>query len=199
MKLYSYVVARDYGFAPNPFYGFCTLATCKPRIRATAAIGDWIVGTGSSAKGRSGCLVFAMRVTEALTFEDYWTDPRFARKRPNLQGSTKQTFGDNIYHRAEDGTWLQENSHHSFHDGSPNPENVDHDTSVDRVLVSNHYTYRGGQGPAIPERFRDFGGVDLVVGRQGHKCNFPDELVEQFLAWLEESGLNGYAGRPLNW
>ena len=32
MKLYSYIVARDFGFAPNPFYGFCTLATCKPKI-----------------------------------------------------------------------------------------------------------------------------------------------------------------------
>src|SRR5262245_31415483 len=45
VRLYSYVVARDYGFAPNPFYGFCTLATCKPDIRRTADIGDWIVGT----------------------------------------------------------------------------------------------------------------------------------------------------------
>jgi hypothetical protein len=41
-------VARDYGFAPNPFFGVCTLATCKPKIRKAAAIGDWVVGTGSS-------------------------------------------------------------------------------------------------------------------------------------------------------
>src|SRR5712671_5339411 len=33
MRLYSYVVARDFGFAPNPFFGVCTLATCKPDIR----------------------------------------------------------------------------------------------------------------------------------------------------------------------
>lgn len=30
-KGYSYVVARDFGFAPNPFNGFLTLATCKPK------------------------------------------------------------------------------------------------------------------------------------------------------------------------
>lgn len=33
MTLYSYVVAHDFGFAPNPFDGLCTLATCKPDIR----------------------------------------------------------------------------------------------------------------------------------------------------------------------
>ncbi len=27
---------RDYGFAPNPFHGICTLATCKPVIRRVA-------------------------------------------------------------------------------------------------------------------------------------------------------------------
>ncbi|WP_225761747.1 hypothetical protein [Acinetobacter sp. Marseille-P8610] len=33
MKIFSYVVSRDFGFAPNPFFNFCTLATCKPKIR----------------------------------------------------------------------------------------------------------------------------------------------------------------------
>ena len=44
MKIYSYIVKRDYGFAPNPFYGYCTLATCKPVIRKHAEIGDIIQG-----------------------------------------------------------------------------------------------------------------------------------------------------------
>ena len=53
MKLYSYIVARDFGFAPNPFYGFCTLATCKPKIREHASVGDWVVGTGARSSGRT--------------------------------------------------------------------------------------------------------------------------------------------------
>ncbi|MFH1865797.1 MAG: hypothetical protein ABIK85_07930, partial [Candidatus Eisenbacteria bacterium] len=39
MRLFSYIVARDYGFAPNPFCGVCTLATCKPKIRESASVG----------------------------------------------------------------------------------------------------------------------------------------------------------------
>ena len=79
MKLYSYVVATDCGFAPNPFYDFCTLATCKPDIRERATVGDWVIGTGSGAKEkqRNGYLVFAMRVTETMSFDEYWKDIRF--------------------------------------------------------------------------------------------------------------------------
>lgn len=199
MRLYSYVVARDYAFAPNPFHGFCTLATCKPQIRRTAQVGDWIIGTGSKSDGRGGHLVFAMLVAEAVSFEEYWGDPRFVRKRPNLQGSAKQAFGDNIYHRRADGSWLQEDSHHSFHDGSANSENVNRDTRVDRVLIADHFTYWGGSGPRIPARFRDFGGVDVCLGRQGHRCKFPEPLVVAFTAWLDGLGIRGYAGRPQDW
>src|SRR5262249_20801316 len=119
MRLFSYVVARDFGFAPNPFYRLCTLATCKPRIRATAVVGDWIVGTGSKKYDLVGRLVFAMKVDEIVTFDDYWLSPRFIEKRPLLNGSLKQRYGDNIYHRdKKTKKWLQENSHHSLKNGS---------------------------------------------------------------------------------
>lgn len=86
--LFSYVVARDYGFAPNPFYGVCTLATCKPKIRGTASRGDWIVGTGSSKNGRQGRLVYVMCVTEVMTFNKYWMDERFEKKN-QIYGEAK--------------------------------------------------------------------------------------------------------------
>ena len=47
--LYIYVVDRDFGFAPNPFHGYCTLATCKPKIRNGASIGNWIMGIGGGS------------------------------------------------------------------------------------------------------------------------------------------------------
>lgn len=80
LELFSYVIARDYGFAPNPFFGCCTLATCKPNIRRVAEIGDWIVGTGSAARKRKGFLIFAMCVNETMQFNEYWEDPRFQQK-----------------------------------------------------------------------------------------------------------------------
>lgn len=194
MCLYLYVVARDFGFAPNPFFGICTLATCKPVIRRTAAVGDWIVGTGSKERGRERDLVFAMRVTETLTYEEYWADPRFLQKRPNLRGSKKQAFGDNVYRRdAGSADWLQLDSHHSLRDGQPNPENVGHDTQTNRVLISTDFVYWGGEGPPLLEDFAE------LYGGRGHRCNFREGLEDEFVAWVRSLGEAGYRGDPLDW
>ena len=195
-KLYSYVVARDYGFAPNPFYGFCTLATSKPEIRRTATVDDWILGTGSKEKKRDAHVVYAMRVSEAMTFNEYWQDPRFRDKRPDLHTSIRKAFGDNVYHRNEvDGEWRQEDSHHSCDDGTSNRRNVDHDTQVDRVLVSDDFIYWGGSGPEIPASF----GKDVCKSGPGHKCRFAREIVAECVAWLRSFDERGYRGDPLEW
>ena len=201
MRLHSYVVARDYGFAPNPFFGVCTLATCKPRIRSVAQVGDWVVGTGSKKRRREKHVVYAMRVTAAMTFNEYWKDSRFQVKKPNLRGSKKQAFGDNIYSRdANAKHWCQVNSHHSLTDGTPNESNVSADTGADRILVSDDFFYWGGTGPQIPARFLNYGPqhVNLCVGRN-HKNNFPQPFVEEFVAWIRSLGEKGYAGEPLDW
>jgi hypothetical protein len=112
-----------------------------------------------------------MRVGEALSFGKYWEDPRFASKRPNLAGSRKMTFGDNIYHRDGDDRWVQLDSHHSLHDGSANPLNVATDTRVDRVLVSQEFIYWGGGGPPIPSELRALGedAEDLCSKTRGQR------------------------------
>lgn len=195
MRLYSYIIARDYGFAPNPFYGMCTLATCKPEIRKHCAVGDWVMGTGSSSQEqRPGHLVYIMCVSETMPFDDYWEDPRFLLKRPNLRGSLKQAFGDNIYHRSGDA-WVQLPSHHSLHDGHANPVNVERDTRVNRVLVANRFVYWGANAPKIPARFRRC--HDICTTTQGHKCRFPDSLIKSFLNWaLSYTTDEGLQGAP---
>jgi len=197
VKLYSYVVARDYGFAPNPFFGVCTLATCKPNIRKYAQVGDWVVGTGSRRYAVDGKLVYAMKVGEILTYDQYWNDRRFHQKRPNLRGSLKQAYGDNIYHQdPKNGNWVQADSHHSNSDGSSNRENIQHDTHSHKVLVSTDFAYWGGNGPVIPARFRRYRKFDVCCQHPGHKCNFPDDLVESFIEWVWSIGGCGCIGPP---
>lgn len=199
MKLYSYVVARDYGFAPNPFFGVCTLGTCKPRIRSVAQVGDWVLGTGSAERGLRGRAVYAMRVTETMSYNQYWQDPRFRCKRPNLCGSKKQAFGDNIYHRNNlHEEWQQENSHHSLESGEPNPANIANDTQTDKVLISTDFVYWGGSGPALPQKFRNYSGIDLCANRN-HKSNFPVGLEKEFIDWIHSFGQTGYVGVPNDW
>ena len=199
MKLYSYVLARDFGFAPNPFYQYCTLGTCKPIIRRGAEVGDWIVGTGSKTRENGGHLAFVMQVTEVMPFNDYWSNSRFKQKKPNLRGSKRQAFGDNIYYQDPvTCEWHQEDSHHSHPRGRPNIRNIENDTQTDRVLISNDYIYWGGGGPKIPEKYRNFSGFDLCAGR-GYKCNFPDNMVNEFVDWIRSLEEQGYCGTPRDW
>ena len=41
-RLYSYVLRKDTGFAPNPYSGYCTLACCKPPTIARKRTGLFV-------------------------------------------------------------------------------------------------------------------------------------------------------------
>ena len=195
--LYSYIVAFDSGFAPNPFNGFCTLATCKPQIRENAKINDWIIGTGSNRRGvkRGGFLVYAMRVQESLTYADYWNDPRFLPKRPNLNGSYRMACGDNIYCPDPSGNcWIQLNSYHSHNDGKPHQKHIDKDTSINRVLISNDFVYFGAEGPKIPDKSC----YKLVCKNRGYRKIGYQTAIADFESWLHSLKKKGYQGRPFD-
>lgn len=201
-QLFSYVVRYDSGFAPNPFYGYATLATCKPLIRKVAMPGNWIVGTGSSAKGvdRGTRLVHAMKISEVTDFRSYWNDTRFLRKRPVMRGSRKQCCGDNIYQRAaDDSHWLQLDSYHSGPNGTPRPDHIARDTGTDRILISNDFYYFGGEGPEIPANFRDPARYDICRKVRQRKRQKDGDWIAEFVAWLRTFGDPGYHGRPLDW
>lgn len=197
MALYSYVIARDYGFAPNPFHGVCTLATCKSVIRRVAQVGDWVIGTGSAEHKRTGQLICAMHVSETMSFDDYWSDPRFAAKRPDLTGSRMQAFGDNIYSRDGNGPWKQLDSHHSLPGGAVNQLNVDDDTKTNRVLIAKEFWYFGESAEPIPSEFRRPGSDILCPGRNHRRYSDPD-LIDRLVAWLREQP-TGCSGRPDRW
>lgn len=201
-RIHSYVVRYDSGFAPNPFYGYCTLATCKPSIRKGAVIGDWVVGSGSNDRSikRGGYLVYAMRVTETMTFDEYEVDPRFESKKPYRNGSRKQSCGDNIYFRAASvAAWQQRDSFHSRPDGSLNPKHVARDTGVNRVLVSNDFVYFGGEGPAFPKDLIDQQGRALCKKGIGLTTFDDPQLIRKLELWVRSLDVSGYQGAPFEW
>lgn len=197
MALYSYVIDHDFGFAPNPFFGVCTLATCKPQIRERAAIGDYIMGTGCAKRGGQGRFVYMMCVDEISDYDSYWADPRFGRKRPTMNRGVAHAFGDNIYHRDKDGAWQQANSLHTFPDGSPNPLNSEHDTHSLKVLIGRNFIYFGGDGPMIPDALRNWDDDD-VCGKRGYRRHFANGLAEAAITWAMGLG-RGLQGRPADW
>jgi hypothetical protein len=192
--LYSYVITRDYGFAPNPFGTYCTLATCKPGIRRSAKVGDWVIGTGSnSQKLKWGDrLIYAMQVCEKMSFDEYWNDVRFQEKKPVMNGSKRQKYGDNIYYfDSTQGKLIQVDSHHSFVGGITNEKNYRRDTSADFVLISNRFWYFGENAPQIPVDLRN----SIIKSGVGYKKVLDEEIINNLLGWLVnnyEMGLNGF-------
>lgn len=189
-RYFSYVLVRDHGFAPNPFNSICTLATCKPNIRNSAFVGDWIFGSGSARLKRQNQLIYAMKVTNKISFNKYWTDPHFETKKPVMNGSLKKMYGDNIYY--SNGTnWIQADSHHSLKDGSTNDYNLIRDTSVDAVLISDEFYYFGTTPVIIPSNLLDH----VIKKGPGHRY-VNSEAGEKLLAFISNRYSLGYHGDP---
>jgi len=183
-KVYIYVVDRDFGFAPNPFHGFCTLATCKPGIRNTAKVGDWVIGMGGQRLNATGRCVFAMWISEKITFNEYWLNPAYFDKRPVRNGSSRMMVGDNIYFLdPKTREWTQADSHHSNPDGSLNTKNLSADTKSDKVLISRRFFYFGTAAPMVPP------GLLAEIGFKngiGHRV-FDEEDCVKLLDWLQRN------------
>lgn len=176
---YSYVVARDYGFAPNPFGGICSLATCKPKLRKCAKIGDLVFGI--SPKHLNNDLVFAMKISEKMSFNEYWEDPRFQYKKPIMNGSVQTSFGDNIYRYCKDkNRWFQADSHHSYADGVPNLLNLRRDTGSDAILIADEFFYFGNSPITIPQQNK----VKLKIVRNYKVIDTQTSL--EIWEWLKE-------------
>ena len=194
MSGFIYVVARDFGFAPNPFGGICTLATCKPRIRQHAQIGDWILGVGSKRRKQENKLVYLMQLNNKITYNQYWTTQEYCHKKPVTNGSLKQMYGDNIYYFDEKtDQWFQADSHHSLEGGGVNEINLKTDTSSNFVLISYSVSYFGRDAIEIPEEFR---GEIYWSGRNYRRVRDLDRL-ERFIRWVEKNYEKGYHSDPL--
>lgn len=194
-RLFSYVVQTDYGSAPNPFWGVCTLVICKPKIRRSAEVGDWIVGTGpkrSSQGDLRGMMTYAMRVTEKMPLFEYdeWVREHCPEKVPDPRSTDpRRHVGDAIYDWREDPPRVRPGS---VYDVSQR----DRDLSGGYALLSERYYYFGDHPVAIPEELQG-----MVQRRQGHRSDSNAPYLKPFVAWLNELDLpaNSLQGNPSAW
>jgi hypothetical protein len=192
MRLFSYIVTHDTGFAPNPFWGYCTVVNCKPAIRRIAKEGDWIVGLSPKVQGNK--IIYAMEVQEILSFADYFCDKRFQSKKPDYS-KNKIVFsrGDNIYEPLPNGDYRQLPSRHYNHKKKKEDlSKKKRDLGGINVLISKKYYYFGSNAIGLSKEFNE-----LKVGR-GHKSKFPEELVVKFISFI--SGFKkGIHAPPAKW
>ena len=184
LRLYSYIVSHDTGFAPNPFWGYCTLANCKPVIRRTAQIGDWLVGLSPKCAGNK--LIYAMKIEEVLPYCAYFGDGRFAAKIPDYtKGTVVCKCGDNVYAPLPDGGFLQLPSTHS----NGTEENLGtkaRDLGGKNVLISKTFYYFGSQACPLPPA------LDCLKVGRAHKNRFSQDTIFRFLHFISDktAGIN---------
>ena len=194
MKYYFYILSSDAGFAPNPFYKFCTLATCKPKIRKKAEIGDWIIGFYSRSKNTStkyrSKLIYVMKVTEKISFDEYWKNKRFAQKKANSK-PTKKRHGDNIYYKNSQGKIIQGKAF--FH---KNKENREHDIKGESVLISDYFFYFGKKSINLSEDFKKL--VNQLS--RGYKYKELEKKGNKLINFLQKEYKNNKLyGKPIDY
>jgi len=190
LRLFSYKMTHDSGFAPNPFWGELTIATCKPLIRLYKNRGDWIAGftsgelCGDPVGGEK--LVYLMKVEERVPIADYYSSPRYRNKIPDATHPLRvRQVGDNIYEPSAPGVFEQvANENHSCGD-------AEHDLSGEFVLTSTEFVYFGRSAIAIPEEIRP----SLPAGQHPDGYRTHDEnLALEFIKTLIHTGVWGIGG-----
>jgi hypothetical protein len=200
IRLFSYKMTDDTGFAPNPFWGMLTLATCKPEIRRTKREEDWIAGFTSKALcgdpvGQEK-LIYLMEITKKEQLRYYFTSQDFRDKKP-LDGCHHVCkIGDNIYQplcvnasASEDFKRLPEALYHCTE------SNKQKDLGGGFVLISTKFFYFGGEALRIPDKVRP----ELPTGQSAHGSRTRDETrARDFINYVSQRGI-GIHGAPHRW
>ena len=211
--LYCYKMTHDTGFAPNPYHGVLTLATCKPTIRRCAEVNYWISGwTSNKVQGKSDEshftddtqeLIYLAKVSKKIPIEDYWENyPKKQQPTKSIEGGKKcfkscgksivvknddiSFCGDNIYEPdANDPSGFKQhkNAHH-------NEQNKAHDLSGKNVLVCEEFYYFGVEN-AIPKS--DIINDKNFVVPRCKKNQLDDPIAKQIIDFVTKrysSGIN---------
>lgn len=188
--LYSYSIPFDSGAAPNPYWGVCTLAICKPKIRSTAKVGDWVVANGSKNSligDISQKIVCAMKITNKMTFEEYdnYCKEQVPKKIPSWDSKDyRRKVGDCIYDFSTSDKPTIRTSVHSETDRR-------RDLSGKNVLLSTHFYYFGDKPVDIPDNIRG-----IIHNGQNHKSQLNEQYVLEFIKWINNFEKNKLYGKP---
>ena len=169
-RVFIYKVRTDNGGAPAVYRGRLSLAICKPRIRATAEVGDWIVGIAGKSLHPDSGLLYIAQVDEVLENGEYYRDRRFTR-RPDAvyewKGSRLKLRADPRFHGPENAG--------SDIGGAPTYTQA-------RVLLSSKFRY---YGRAASTWYAAVSPLSHQMGQArgiGHKVELTDT---EYKAWMK--------------
>jgi len=199
IRIFSYVVRSDYGLAPNPFWDILTINVCKPKIRQTANLGDWVIGTGAKNVPKkyggttnyyAGKLVFAMRITNIMSMESYddYCNKQLIEKIPNPNTNDwRKKVGDCIYNYK-----IKIGSKPGLRKGMHSEIFKKNDLSGKNTLLSEEFYYFGNKVIEFPKEFSN-----IAKQGRGHKIITNHNQILEFINWIRENfQANKLYGQP---
>lgn len=182
-RFFLYRLQTDAGSAPNVHGDVCSLAICKPIVRRSAKIGDYIIGL----RGRSGeigklgshavdSVLYVMRVTRKMTFAEY--DAYCSAELPIKIPSPENDFVGDCQYTA---TGEQRPGPHS-------PIHTERDLGGKFVLLGdtacvNYWYRRDPAGFRLPADLADEWDVATVA--RGHRVKAHSDKTEaRLIEWL---------------
>lgn len=169
-RYFVYKMTTDNGGAPCVANGLLTLAICKPAIRSSGEICDWIYGFGG--KELKGRLIYIAEVNYKLSNGAYYRSRKYA-KRP-----------DCIYrYDVKDESFVRK-VNALYHKGT---ENLKRDLgdypiySRANVLLSCNFRYFGNSGKTLLEMKREYPDLKRLLDnlRRGHRVRHDAKIVKE--------------------
>ena len=189
LKMWSYRIVHDLQFAPNPFKGVLTLATCKPVIRKShwSQPGVWIAGfaansvtTGIKPKRGEERLIYLAKISRQLPLSKYW-DKYPLKRAINCSEEFEEYSGDNIYSVDENGNFILQNENH--HDKGNYNQDVVKGKNV--LICDEFYYFAPNSRLLIPSRFDE-----LIHKTQGQKLMTNSSLINEFISFVKDETSN---------
>lgn len=173
-KFYVYKCIVDNGGAPCVQDELLSLAICKPMLRRTAEVGNWLVAFGSKGDRPSHRLIYIAEVTKVLDQGEYYT------------GNTYFNRKDCIYRKRADGQyeWVKNLIH--------GPEAMDRDLGKSphyasaRTIISDNFRYFGRN--ASNEWIHRHPHLAVLVSdlKQGHRNEHADVVLAELMTLRQE-------------
>ena len=167
--MYVYKLTTDNNGAPCVQAGLLSCAICKPFIRTSAQVGDFLFGFAANSLDRTNPLIYVARITAIAEGGDYYAAPRY-HNRPDCV----YELIDGRYQLRVDARYHTKGDHLTTDLGEP-PEYI-----RDRVLLSDDFRYLGDSGRVDLHRFPVAQRLVESLGR-GHRVNHSREERDELL------------------
>lgn len=184
MNIFIYKLTTDNGGAPCVQDGLLSLCICKPRIRRSARVGDWIIGMGAKgSKALRNRIIYIAQITNTVAGQLYYSEKQYRERNDCIYQINGGRF-----------SWKKGSKYHS-------PGDLEHDLGQHpkynraSCLLSDRFIYFGDNDEPSIKPIRDIYDRLPRDYRKNHSQQNLNTLLK-YIATIESQYGYGKHGSP---